>query len=166
MAESKFQDIKFTDADVVNPDEYSKDNARYNIKPWLIHDHGFVVAVVFANNLQEALDEAVDADKLAAWQLNSDEQSVRDEYMHAVQACDGYLVKVYGNGQDNAPTAYLDWNDEVALLGNASEPFDIEGLEVVELPNPPFSFCALLNAAPVTTHVEDEDRIIDLHLPF
>ena len=36
--------------------------------------------------------------------------------------------------------------DGLAFLGNAGEPFDIEGLDAIELPNPPFSFAALFNA--------------------
>jgi hypothetical protein len=35
---------------------------------------------------------------------------------------------------------------EPAFLGNASEPFDIENIDVIELPNPKFSFVALFNA--------------------
>lgn len=38
------------------------------------------------------------------------------------------------------------WKMEPTFLGNAGEPFDIEGVDAVELPNPPHSFCALLNA--------------------
>ena len=34
----------------------------------------------------------------------------------------------------------------ISRLGNASESFDIQALDAVELPNPPFSFVALFNA--------------------
>jgi hypothetical protein len=36
--------------------------------------------------------------------------------------------------------------ENISRLGNASEPFDVQALEIVELPNPPFSFVALFNA--------------------
>lgn len=72
MAESKFREIKFTDADVVNLDEYipAGDYNPHNVRPWLLHDHGVVICVVFAQNLQDALDEAVDHGKLDAYQID------------------------------------------------------------------------------------------------
>lgn len=109
--------VRFTDADVVNPDEYDPDPRRRAgaCVPWLLHDHGFALCVVFASCEQDALDEAVDHDKL-----------------------DRYLV-----------TDWADYPKEEGLmfLGNASEPFDIESLAIVRLPNPPFSFVALFNSS-------------------
>ena len=83
----------------------------------MLHDHGFVLAVVFADCLQDALDIAVDNDKLDRFQVTDNEMS--------------------------------DYPDEEGLsfLGNASEPFDIESLGAIELPNPKFSFVALFNAS-------------------
>jgi hypothetical protein len=121
-----FNDVKFTDSDVVNPDEY--DPHAFNKEghkrtgayvPFLIHDHGIVVCVVFASCEQDALDEAADNDKL-----------------------DRYLVRPgqfeeYG-GEDKV-------FETCALLGNAGESFDIEALAIIQLPNPRMSFVALFN---------------------
>jgi hypothetical protein len=120
-AEASYKEIKFTDADVVDLDDWIPDG-EYNphrVRPWLLHDHGFVLAVVFADCLQDALDAAVDADKL-------------DRYLIAEED-----YEEYGVMGDN-PTC--------CFLGNAGEPFDIESLEVVELPNPRrATFCESFN---------------------
>src|SRR5437868_3912834 len=111
--------IRWTDEDVVNADAFMP-QGHYNphrVRPWLLHDHGFVLAVVFADCLQDAIDIAVDADKL-------------DRYMVTAADLDGYMDD---SGQEHG----------ITYLGNAGEPFDIDTLGVVELPNPPFSFAAL-----------------------
>ena len=121
MSEYQVQNgIKFTDADVVNPDEfadYTHGSNPHNMRPWVIHDHGFVLCVVLASNLQDALDEAVDNDKLDAFLIDSED------------------YKEYGVDGDD-PTR--------AFLGNASEPFDIEALDYIKLQMPRFSLCKLL----------------------
>lgn len=112
----------FTDDDVVNIDDYipAGEYNPHNVRPWLLHDHGFVIAVVFAENLQDALDEAVDENKLDAFMI--EEKDYAD----------------YGVGTDK-PTC--------VFLGNYDEPFDIDCLDAIELPNPPMSFRALWDAA-------------------
>ena len=108
MATAITNGIQWTDDDVVEPENYIPDgeyNPR-NIHGWLLHDHGFPVAVVFASNLQDALDAAVDADKMDRYLIANDE---RKDYPD---------------------------DDGIVFLGNASEPFDIETLGYVELPNP------------------------------
>ncbi len=119
MNQAQFNQIKFTDADVVNKDDYipAGESNPHNVRPFLIHDHGFTVAVVFAGSLQDALDEAVDAGKLDSFQVSDDD------------------LADYGPDEEG-----------ITRLGNASEPFDIQALDVIELPNPPFSFIALFNA--------------------
>lgn len=117
--QAEFNQIKFTDADVVNPSDYipKGESNPHHVRPFLLHDHGFPVALVFASNLQDALDIAVDEDKLDGFQVSEDD------------------LAEYGEDEDG-----------IARLGNASEPFDIQALDVVELPNPSFSFVALFNA--------------------
>jgi hypothetical protein len=117
--QAKFNEITFSDNDVVNPEDYiaSRSYNPHKVRPWLLHDHGIVVAVVFADCLQDALDIAVDNDKLDGVQV--DEADLAE----------------YGPDED--------W---ISRLGNAGEPFDIEALGVEELPNPPFSFAALFEA--------------------
>lgn len=115
---AEFDGIRFADADVINPDGFipAGEYNPHRVRPFLLHDHGFVLAVVFADSLQDALDEAADAGRL-----------------------DRYMV---------GPDGLADYPDGEGLahLGNAGEPFDVEGLGVVELPTPPFSFVALFNA--------------------
>ncbi len=151
--ESTYKDIKFTDADIVNPDDFipaAGENGRtynpHNVRPRLIHDHGFTVAVVFASNLQDALDEAGDADKLDHFMIDPKDDSDRADYMTMD-------VSKMAAGFDEECVEYTHsdgtkwwWKMEPTFLGNAGEPFDIEGLGVIELPNPKFSFCALFNA--------------------
>ena len=117
--QAEFNQIKFTDADVVNKEDYipAGEYNPHNVRPFLIHDHGFTVAVVFACSLQDALDAAVDAGKLDSFQVSDND------------------LADYGSDEEG-----------ISRLGNASEPFDIQALDAVELPNPPFSFVALFNA--------------------
>jgi len=117
--QAEYRQIKFSDDDVVNPTDFIA-RADYNphkVRPFLIHDAGFTVAVVFADNLQDALDIAVDAGKLDAFQIS--EADLSD----------------YGPEEDG-----------ITRLGNAGEPFDIQTLDAVELPTPQFSFVALFEA--------------------
>lgn len=109
-----FQQISFSDADVVNPDNWiaKGESNPHNVRPWLLHDHGFALAVVFADCLQDALDEAVDANKLDAFKIDPSNMA---DYPH---------------------------EEGISFLGNASEPFDIESVEFVELPNVVRSFAA------------------------
>lgn len=119
MNQAEFNQIRFADADVVNKDDFipAGEYNPHNVRPFLIHDHGFTVAVVFADCLQDALDEAADSGKLDSFQVSDDD------------------LAEYGPDEEG-----------IARLGNTSEPFDIEALDIVELPNPPFSFVALFNA--------------------
>lgn len=107
-------EFTFSDKDVANPDDWipAGEYNPHNVHPFLFHDHGFTVAVVFAGNLQDALDTLVDENKI-----------------------DGFQI---------APEDLKDYPDEegITYLGNASEPFDIESLGVVEMPNPARSFAA------------------------
>lgn len=112
--------IKFKLSDIANPDEafsyYPEDKKPafnpYNHHPFILHDAGFVVCVVFASNLQDALDEAVDQNKLDRFQVTETE------------------LKDYITGQD---AEGFDEYDGITHLGNASEPFDIESLGIVEM---------------------------------
>lgn len=142
MASFTFKGITFSDSDVVQRSEsYTPPNV-YNpgIRPFLLHDHGFVLAVVIARSTQDAVDDAVDEGKLDRFQLDPNDKSHQANYMEPVtnpgKENPGFLID----------GTFYDWKDGVSFLGSAGEPFDIEGLEVVELPNPKFSLCALLQA--------------------
>jgi hypothetical protein len=143
-------ELRFSDDDVVNPDEFTP-NGEYNphsVRPWLLHEHGFALAVVFADSLQDALDIAVDAEKLDRYKVDLASESERSDYL-----TDDFS-KADGGLDPNCPEYVGDdgkqywWKEGMmpAFLGNEGEPFDIETLGYVELRNPPFSFCALWSA--------------------
>ncbi len=120
---SQYREIKFTDSDIVNPSDWipAGEYNPHTVHPFLLHDHGFVICIVFANCLQDAFDIAADEGKL-----------------------DRYNV---------TPDAYADYGGEHAAweqlpsLGGHGGLFDIESLGVEELPNPPFSWCAVWDAS-------------------
>lgn len=113
-----FREITFSDSDVVNPDDFipAGEYNPHRVRPFLLHDHGFSLAIVFADCLQDALDIAADEDRLDRYRVGEADLSDYPE------------------------------EEGLAFLGNASDPFDIDGLDVIELPNPSFSFVALFNA--------------------
>lgn len=119
MAESEFKGITFNDSHVVEVDEciYEGEYNPRHKRPWLLHSNGQAICVVFADCLEDALDEAADEDKLTAFKIPDDV---------AADAPD----EVY---------------DTYTHLGNGSDPYNIEGLEVTELPIPKRSFCAQFN---------------------
>lgn len=128
--------ISFTDEDVVNKDDYipAGEYNPYLVRPWLFHDHGFTLAVVFASNLQDALDELADSGKIDHLQLDPNDPEERSTYGQEADSEDGD-----GPGWD--------WNPEVvSFLGNADEPFDIEGVSHIQMEIPKFSFAALYSA--------------------
>jgi hypothetical protein len=110
-------DFTFSDNDVVNPSDYipAGEYNPHNVRPFLFHDHGFTVAVAFADCMQDALDVAADEGKLDRFQVPQNELTAMTE----------------------------EERERLSFLGNASEAFDIEGLDVLELANPSFSFAAL-----------------------
>ena len=105
------------DSMVVNPDDYIPEGNLnwHRMRPWLIHNEYGPMCIVFAHHEGDALDQAVDSNRL---------DSCLNEIEHATHG-------------DEC---------ECSFLGNASEPFDLTNIGIVELPNPKFSFCALLAA--------------------
>lgn len=113
-------ELSFTDEDVVDADRDfipEGDYNPYNVRPWLLHDGGFTLAVVFTSCLSRALDIAADAGKLDRFLLTPEEMA---DY-----------------GEDH---------EQISFLGNNSKPYDVDNVMFVELPNPKFSFVALFNA--------------------
>ena len=104
-------EIKFTQDDIINPQDciYSGDFNPHGTRQWLLHDHGFTIGVVFADSLQEALDIAVDENKL-------------DQYLIGVEDYDDYKINT------DLPTC--------SFLGNASKPFDVDSMGFIELKPP------------------------------
>lgn len=114
--------MTFTDADIINPDDFiaGGEYNPHNVHPILLYGVYGTIGVVFASHLQDALDIAVDENKL-----------------------NGYAVA------DEDLADYGDDEDGIARLGNAGEPFNIQDVGAEDLVNPPFSFVALMNAAEV-----------------
>jgi len=111
--------VKITDSDLINKDDfllYMDGSNPHGVHPFVLHDHGFVICVVVAEHLQDALDEAFDAGKLDHFAITEDDMKDYDED-----------------------------SGGVAFLGNASTACDIEGVSVEELSMPEFSMCKLLN---------------------
>ena len=64
--------ITFTDKDVVEKNDFIPQGEYnpHNIHPWLLHANGLALCVVFASNLQDALDIAADDGRLDAFQVD------------------------------------------------------------------------------------------------
>ncbi len=102
--------IQFSDKDVVNISEWvpNGESNPHNVRPFLFHDHGFVLCVVFSDTLQDAIDEAVD---------------------------EGHLTR-YAVSDEGLKTDYDADDDRLSYVGNDGAVHDLENLGVVELENP------------------------------
>jgi hypothetical protein len=104
-------DIK--DSDIVNPDDYD-----YTENIYLLHEHGFVLCIVNANNEGDALDIAADESKL-------------DRFKADIEELNGISVKEFNN------RAY-------SHLGNDCALYDTESIGIIQLPNLELSYIATL----------------------
>lgn len=131
MVVAKFQhenlDLQFSDSDVVNPEDYDDDKGGPT--PFFLHDAGFCLAVCFADCLQDAIDIAVDGDKLERFAVDFSENDPLADW------------RDYGETPDEATE-----NDRISWLGNCCLPYDIETVGAIELTTPAFSLAALFNA--------------------
>jgi hypothetical protein len=101
---------------------YKPDNT---VRCFAIHNEYGCIAVVFACNEDQALDDAVDAGKLDSCQIPESEVTSNDD--GDFDDCGGNLTR----------------------LGNAGECFNMDGISMVEIPVPKFSLAGLLLAAAV-----------------
>lgn len=122
---SEYKQVKFTEADVINRDDWIPEGEYnpHNVRPWLLHDAGFVLCVTFADCLQDALDNAADEGKLDHFLIGEDE---RDDY-----------------GPDGEGIDYL---------GNDGKEYDIANVQTIELPHVPLSFCVCFDNRPRPHH--------------
>lgn len=121
-------EFSFCDEDIANPDEMIAQH-EYNphsVRGWLLHDHGFTICVVFSDSLQNAIDEAVDCEKMDRYLIDMEDDSESAQW------------------RDYAKNKNDIWDCEgLSFLGNASKPFDIESLGYVEFPAPKMSIVRL-----------------------
>lgn len=111
----------FCDSDVVNRDEWAIGSSKGNA--YLIHDHGFTVAVVIADSVDDAIGYAVDAGKMTRWEV-SDDQQVSD-----------YTDADFDSGRL-----------EFIGTGTNRKVYDLEGMSVVVFGLPKVSFVACFEA--------------------
>lgn len=106
-------ELEFNKADVVNPDDYIPNGGfnPHHVRPFLIHNEYGVLCVVYASHEQDALDEAVDANRLDSCLVSDADYKEAEDEGHA---------------------------DEFARLGNDGEPFDLTYIGLIELPNAPY----------------------------
>lgn len=110
--------VRFSDSDVVNLSDWIPDG-EYNPhknRPYLLHNHGFVLCVVFADSLQDAINAAVDADKLDRFLIDPTDEDDRKDYM----TTDVTKAAVASDAPDYVAedgTKYW-WRVEPAFLGN------------------------------------------------
>jgi len=90
-------DIK--DSDIVNPDDYD-----YTENIYLLHDHGFALCIVNADNEGDALDIAADEGKLDRFWVDDDEEG---HYSSLGNNCHTYDVTSVGIIQ--LPNLYLSY---------------------------------------------------------
>ncbi len=105
--------MSFDEKDVVGIEDWEEGNPNFE-QPFLIHTHGSTICIVFARCEGDAIDIAVDENKLDAFQITEEQ-----------------LKEDYGDDEDN-----------ISFCGNASEMFDLDTIGVVKLLNPKLSFTA------------------------
>lgn len=101
----------------INADSYDSSRRGPAQQAWCIMNGGYIVAIVFAEYYsygeQDALDEAADRDKLDFLLISQDELA---DYETGEKSDEGYPEY-----------------EGIAYLGNASEPFDQENLDMFQV---------------------------------
>jgi hypothetical protein len=121
---------------VVNPSDYIPTGQfnPHNKRPFLIGNEFGVLGIVYADHLQDALDEMVDADKLDSCLIAKDDYAGTHNINIAyARACKGNCSDC-GASPDRCFEAPCEHGD-FARLGNAGEPFDLSYIWTRELPN-------------------------------
>lgn len=86
--QAEFNGISFTDKDIVNIDDwYGTGCDKY--KAWLLHDHGFTIAIAFGECEQDALDAIADSGKLDRF---SDDDSDAEHLTFLGNKSNGYNI--------------------------------------------------------------------------
>lgn len=141
--------LEFGDEHVIAPEEITceGDYNPHNRRLWVLHVHGLVLCVVEGDCLQDAIDEAVDCDKLDGLLIDPSREEDRSVYMTTdpSEIAAGFDASC-PEYESNDGTKWF-WKVEPAFLGNASEPFDISGLGYAQLPLPKRSVTRLFGDA-------------------
>lgn len=103
-------EFKFSDGDLINHGDID-----YHDNIYLIHEHGQVICLVYADDDSEALDIAADEDKLEAYRVDPDD---------------------YEDNEFN--------KENFTSLGNDCCIYDIESIEIIQLPKLELSYVATL----------------------
>ncbi len=148
---ASYQQIQFSDADVVEIGDWIPAGVGphpasnpHNVRPWLFHDSGFVLGVVFADNDGDALGILADSGKIDHFKVDVTDKHDRNDYMTTDpdEMEDGLDVNCPEYVGEGGVKFWWLRGRMPAFLGNASEPYDIDNVSVLELPNPPLSFAA------------------------
>lgn len=114
MAGSEINGVTFTDDDVLNPEDAGCDGYH----GFLMHDHGFVCAVVFEETIQEAIEKAAEEGHLDQFEVTEAELQDYDD----------------------------EAQERLEYLGSPCRAYDLETLSSFQLPDFDVSICASLNA--------------------
>lgn len=134
--QTKHGEMSYRDSDVVNPDDYTERGGfnPHNVRPWLIHNEFGTLCIVYSSNEQDALDEAVDADKMDSCLVSDADYAEAEREGHA---------------------------DEYASLGNAGEPFDLTYIGMIELPNAQYGTPSSENIEDMARTTQEEEDLND-----
>ncbi len=131
----------YTPADFVGTPDFTHAYAAQNV--FVILNGGFVLAIVFGQgNEQDALDEAVDASKLDCLQITQEELKDYETGEYEDIGCVDTPPREIEVDGAKAVTEHGGWpgyDERVTRLGNASECFDQELLDIWILPLECFS---------------------------
>jgi hypothetical protein len=146
--------------DFVNADSFSSEPR--NDRAWVYLDGGFVIGIVFAEYdaycEQDALDEAVDSGKLDRFQVTESELKDYETGQYTDVGAEGSPPRIVQTDDGPATIEHGGWPEyeRISHLGNAGEPFDIESLDVWEVPMSTFGEDpALMTLERVMDRLED-----------
>lgn len=158
-----FHNFRYTYNDFVNPDCYERESrvGGYT-KAYVITHHGYVQAIVFSEYRgyceQDALDEAVHQGFLDSLQIKEEYlQDYETGYYDDVGSVDSPPRDVQIDG-DMTTLLHGGWPvyEGVTYLGNAGEPFDLNGVYIFTVPMSDFSEDpALMTTARVYQRLQD-----------
>lgn len=103
MTRHDIDGVVFSDDDVVNIEDFipEGDYNPQNVRPFILHDHGFTLAVVFASSYEEAIDIAIEEEKLEKFKILPSIYNKDDD-------CESYYVGSDGEFYDLECVSYIE----------------------------------------------------------